>query len=279
MLVVDVSNYTAVPTPEQLQSWKDAGVGAVIVQAIDPPAGYPGGVTVEQINAVNAAGLQAEAYVWLWTESDVAADIARKLSLLEGLPVSRVWLDVEDTTDASVEQRIQTVRDALGVLDAWTEARGLPRAGIYTARWFWPRYMSDTTEFSDRELWDADYDDVADVESGWEPYGGWTSRRVKQYAGTSTLEGVEMVDLNVVADDYVAPEAPEAAPEPPARETPEDWPWPTWYEAAVNYKGIADQLGQAGSDEAALKARVGALESGLASLRDAVDALLAGGGV
>jgi hypothetical protein len=29
-----------------------------------------------------------------------------------------------------------------------------------------------------------------------------------------------------------------------ARETPGDWQWPTWREAAINYKGIADELGQ-----------------------------------
>ena len=28
------------------------------------------------------------------------------------------------------------------------------------------------------------------------------------------------------------------------RETPEDWTWPTWREASINYKAIADDLGQ-----------------------------------
>lgn len=28
------------------------------------------------------------------------------------------------------------------------------------------------------------------------------------------------------------------------RETPDDWPWPTYREAAINFKAIADELGQ-----------------------------------
>jgi hypothetical protein len=30
----------------------------------------------------------------------------------------------------------------------------------------------------------------------------------------------------------------------PVRETPDDWTWPTWREAAINFKAIADELGQ-----------------------------------
>lgn len=28
------------------------------------------------------------------------------------------------------------------------------------------------------------------------------------------------------------------------RETPEDWEWPTWREAAINYEAIARELGR-----------------------------------
>lgn len=41
----------------------------------------------------------------------------------------------------------------------------------------------------------------------------------------------------------------------PERETPDDWDWPTWYEAAVNLRSIANELGQrAEAAEAKLRA-------------------------
>jgi hypothetical protein len=49
----------------------------------------------------------------------------------------------------------------------------------------------------------------------------------------------------VTADSAASPGDPAAQPATEAaRETPDDWPWPTWYEAAINYKAIADHLAE-----------------------------------
>ena len=113
---------------------------------------------------------------------------------------------------------------------------------------------------------------MADAAAGFRPYGGWLTPRIKQYRGTSALAGIGGLDLNVLSvseeQELVAASAPDSAPvtadsaaspgdpaAPPgdpaaqpataaARETPDDWPWPTWYEAAINYRAIADQLGE-----------------------------------
>lgn len=237
MLAADLSNYTSPLTADALAKWKSDGVDLVIVQAIDPPIGYPAGRTRDQIQACSAAGLDVDAYVWLWFGLDVA-DIRRKLSLLDGLTIRKLWLDVEDTAavkydDATCQAKVSA---ALAACDAYATTSATP-TGIYTGRWFWTdqRYMANTTAFADRELWDAAYDGQQTTD-GFVSYGGWQSRALHQYAGTSTLEGIGDVDLDVLSADV---EAAVLAP----RETPADWQWPTWREAAINLKAIADQLG------------------------------------
>lgn len=82
------------------------------------------------------------------------------------------------------------------------------------------------------------------------PWDAW------QYAG-GTLAGVS-VDVSSAVDAF-----PFAAlgSSQPVRETPADWPWPTWQEAAVNYKDIADALGP---ERDALAAKIQAAEAALA---------------
>src|SRR6202022_2011437 len=97
MLAVDISNYTSELTPAALAAWKAGGVELVIVQAIDPPPGFPAGRTQLQIEACLAAGLAVDAYVWLWFDAPTS-DISSKLSILAGLPpVRQLWLDIQDS--------------------------------------------------------------------------------------------------------------------------------------------------------------------------------------
>jgi hypothetical protein len=203
---VDVSNYTSPLSESALIQWRDShDIGLVIVQAINPPAGYPAGQTRQQIEMCVQAGIVTDAYVFLWTNSNVDADMRAKLATLNGLErqVRKLWLDVEDTAGASVDQRLTSIRQALAICDEWSRAHGKPRPGIYTGRWWWRGYLGNTTEFGDRDLWTSQYDGVDDV-TVFSPYGGWTSCRIKQHAGTSTLAGVGNVDLNVLSDAEAA---------------------------------------------------------------------------
>src|SRR4051794_34374489 len=95
-IAVDMSNYTSQLTPAALEGLRNAGVAHVIVQAIEPPPGYPAGQTRQQVEACLAAGFTVDAYIWLWFDLDTA-DIRRKLDLLDGLNIRQLWLDVEDT--------------------------------------------------------------------------------------------------------------------------------------------------------------------------------------
>lgn len=257
-----MSNFTDRLTPTGLQALKDAGVGHVIVQAVDPPPGYPAGRTREQVQACLDAGLTVDAYVWLWFDLD-AADVRRKLHLLDGLDIRQLWLDVEDTAALKYDQPTTEtkVTAALQACDAFASTSGA-RTGVYSGRWFWTdrRYMANTSSFADRDLWDANYDDVADAAIGYAPYGGWQQVAIKQFRGTTAVGGIGGLDVNVLSVEKAGqltaapmpvtsapePPVPPADPQPPAdpyRETPDDWQWTTWREAAVQYKAIADALG------------------------------------
>lgn len=225
-LAFDASNYTSDFSEAAVEAMKNEWFDLAIIQAIDPPPGYPPGKTAGQVAFCAANGLTVDAYLWLWMDLDVS-DITRKLALLEGLPIRQLWLDVEDTAAIKYDQATceQKVAEALAACDLWAEANGLalPRAGVYSGRWYWadPRYMGDTVTFSDRKLWDSDYDGVPDAGFGFAPYGGWTKRAIKQYRGTTVLHGVSGVDLNVLSDEeamslYAEPE-PESS-EPTAAE-------------------------------------------------------------
>lgn len=232
-LAVDVSNWTRPElTADHVRAWRAAGVGLVVVQAVDPPPGYPRGVTREQLDAARNGGVVVDAYVYLWFGNPSVS--LRNLLLLDGERVRRVWLDIEDAEGAA--RLTQGQREAIvdELLDA-CDRYGILPAGIYTGRWFWRPYMADTPRYASRPLWDSRFDGIPDVSANWVPYGGWTERAIKQYAGDASLGGVSGIDLNVVSEGEVVRFE---------RETPESWPWPTWFESAVNYKGIADALGQ-----------------------------------
>lgn len=221
---IDVSNYTGALSQPILRAWKDHyDVRLVIIQSINPPAGYPTGVTRQQLEACAQAGIASDVYLYLWTGSNVEADMRNKLALLNGLEhlVRKVWLDVEDDSHSTPLIRSNAVRQALAVIDGWCAAHSKPRGAIYTARWYWPSYMENTTEFSDRQLWDADYDGLEDTEASWIPYGGWRERRIKQYAGTSALAGQGGIDMNVLSTAEAAELA--MTPSPMADPTPAEF--------------------------------------------------------
>jgi hypothetical protein len=269
MLACDVSNHQGALSVETLRVWREQhGIELLIVQAVDPPRPWPPSQTRQQIEAAHAAGLAIDVYLWVWTHSLQVADMETKLRLLDGLEplVGRLWLDAEDTAAATVEQRMGSIERSLQVLDAWSQARGLPLPGIYTGGWWWRGYLANTRQFGDRALWDAEYDGIADNAQGWHPYGGWTERAIKQYTASGRLPGYGGgLDLNALSETEAARVR---GPQPPARETPEDWPWATWYEAAVNYRGIGDALGGQLTEA---KATLDAQAADVATLQSQID--------
>ena len=155
---VDCSNFTGPLSQDVLTAWRDQhDVGLVIIQSINPPMGYPTGVTRQQIEACAQAGIPTDVYLYLWTNSQVEADMRAKLGILQGIEhlVRKVWLDVEDVNPASVEARISAVERAFVILDGWAIAFSKPTPGLYSARWYWGGYMGNTQWFRARPVWTA----------------------------------------------------------------------------------------------------------------------------
>lgn len=188
VLALDISNYTDPITLDEVNQWKAQGVGLVIVQA------WPGRVQ-QQLAVLKQANMLVDGYVFVY-KGDTPALIKGRLSLLDGYTIRRLWLDVE-----IVGVTLSEVRMALQECDLYPTK--LNPTGVYTAHWYWPTYMRNYQGFSDRLLWDANYDGVADASQDFKPYGGWTWAAIKQYQGTSTVAGVGNVDIDVLSAEEV----------------------------------------------------------------------------
>lgn len=195
MLAVDVSNYTGQLSQANLAAWKARGVDLVIVQAFPMSYATKYWNQRQQMDACQAAGMPFNNYIYDYLHDPTWRDGC--LAGLEGVPLkpAYVWADEEDTTASNMPltKRVSAVAATLTKI----AAAGY-QAGVYTGRWFWVGYMGNTTAFKSYPLWDANYDGVPDPDLGFVPYGGWTHPTIKQYQGTTTLDGVGNVDLDAV---------------------------------------------------------------------------------
>lgn len=187
MLAIDCSNYSGAIDSNQARALAEAGVKRAIVQLVNPRV-----LTHrQQFPALIAAGIDCEAYVYLWFDSDIGQRIRWALSELAQRPgVRRVWLDCEDVTGGqTVESVLAGIREAVSIVEGAGYA-----AGIYTARWWWVAATDDSHEFVRLPLWNAFYDGEPDLDPAG--YGGWDIPRMEQYQGDTTLAGVPFVDLD-----------------------------------------------------------------------------------
>lgn len=125
-----------------------------------------------------SAVLQAQHY---------AAVLATNTTDLDLPPV----LDLEETGGLGPVALQAWVRTFLATLDTLTGRQTI----IYVSPGFWRHQMANTTEFSERPLWIADYN------GGNSPTlplpGGWTNWTFWQYTGSGWVDGVATpIDLN-----------------------------------------------------------------------------------
>ncbi|MFA7248279.1 MAG: GH25 family lysozyme [Dehalococcoidia bacterium] len=189
-LAIDVSNFTGPIEGPQAAALRAAGVRRAVVGTQYPQPPYPAGCAHLQIPALLEAGIEVEAYVYLWFGDDPARQVqdARDAIAPWRDRVRRLWIDVEDES-APLDQDTRAERLRVAI-----EACGTMPAGIYTAAWYWRPFMGDTRAFSSLPLWAAQYDGGPDVLVA--PFGGWTSAAMKQYAADVSIAGLSRVDLD-----------------------------------------------------------------------------------
>jgi hypothetical protein len=185
---VDVSFWETPLAQSQVDCFWDSGVRHVIVgtQQAD--------VAQQQLAMAVARGMTVDAYVYLYWDQDLAAQVDAAFAMTAGSPIGRMWLDIEQAPGSlgakTLEADIQTALTAC-------QAHGLP-CGIYTGSGFWKTYVANTSLFASVPLWWARYNGKASL-SSWssESFGAWTQPVAKQFA-TKPLCGAGGVDWDVM---------------------------------------------------------------------------------
>lgn len=205
---VDLSNYTtnvAVPgsgtsggliTDAHCQEWIANGFTHAVIGTQWPE------VTKHQLEVCHRNGMTLDIYTWLYWNRDITKYVGDRIGLANGYPVGVHWLDAEDDASGrAASTLIATIQTAVNIVQAAGQ-----RAGIYTARWWWPSATGNTTAFSVLPLWHAEYPfkegtvvPLAQAPSldSFKPYGGWKRPAIWQYCGSVQTMGANL-DLNVM---------------------------------------------------------------------------------
>ena len=162
---------------------------------------------ITRIQTMKAAGIEVTVvYGFCYFGNNdyyVNRDVDAAIELAKTFAIPMVWVDAEldaagivGTIPASYpEQRQAQLRAAVNKV----KAAGL-NVGIYTAGWWWPSNMNNSTEWSDLPLWHADYgnNDGAKAPVTRVNYGGWTDVTLHQYTSTKPLCGRPNRDWNYI---------------------------------------------------------------------------------
>ena len=135
------------------------------------------------------AGLLVSAYHVMRFDQDPQAQVDHFLAVLDGrVPDLPLVLDLERTDHASSDTITASIGVALERLESLVDRRPL----IYTARWWWHRYVRSRVRWADYDLWIASYTR--------EPYlpREWTQWQFWQYTAKGRVAGISgrTVDLN-----------------------------------------------------------------------------------
>lgn len=187
-LWVDMSNWTKELTSGMLDDLRAAGYVGAIVQAITGNDGIS--YTSRQLAALSIGRFRIAGYLWCFPGASPSS-IQGRLAMFDGYALEFLALDVEQVGVS----RADVDRD-LAECDSY---RGTP-TWIYSGKWFFDlQGWSGQNWWAERSLWDSAYDGNPDLAAGFVPYGGWVSRRMKQFMGTSSVGRLQQVDLNMLA--------------------------------------------------------------------------------
>lgn len=139
-------------------------------------------VTRQQLEMALARGMSVDAYVYLYWDRDMAAQVQTAFDRVRGFPIGRLWLDIEES---AAGRNAQTIIDLTqqSVDACRAKAPAGVQCGIYTGPGYWKSALANTTRFADVPLWYAQYNDLTSL-SSWsrERFGGWAAPAAKQWA-------------------------------------------------------------------------------------------------
>lgn len=192
----DVANFTRLWTTTDLDSLNAAGVIRLIV------GGSYGPIARQQLEVASAdARFDVQAYAFVEFGDIASATLAldRCLAAMDGLPVSRCWLDCEAGVagwhPVDVLARIQW---AIDYLKAHRPDLAL---GIYSARWWWDTATGSSHETFGLPLMYACYNRNGFQWEHGEAFGGWAENEVymKQFAGSVPTCGLN-TDQSIITE-------------------------------------------------------------------------------
>jgi hypothetical protein len=137
-------------------------------------------VTRQQLEMADARGMTLDAYVYLYWDRDMTAQVDDAFATAASFPIGRMWLDVEESAGGrSASTLLALVRQAVDAC----RAHGAAECGIYTRGTYWTASLANTTELADVPLWYARYNHLTSLDS-WatERFGGWDRPAAKQWA-------------------------------------------------------------------------------------------------
>ena len=193
---IDLSNFW-LPGPinddeafERMHQAKEEGYSHVIALA-NPP--FPS-VCNQQLDAAVRAGMTIDAYWYVYFSRDLETQIEICRYATEGLPVGKLWIDLEDEPNSDP----YSVLGQISLLAKLARGKGFDPA-IYTRRDWWFRNTGDSRKFSSYKLWIAEWDDVnVCTPTNFRGLGGWWRPAWKQWLANQEVAGMK-VDLNIAA--------------------------------------------------------------------------------
>lgn len=196
-LVLDVSTYDY--STFNASCFYDSGVRRIIIGC------HPKAQAEQMIMWARAAGIEVIGlYGFVYFGRDpyyVHRDTDNAVSLALKYGIKRIWMDAElDAIGIGVDVPASNPMERefqLLQVQRKIEANGL-EPGVYTASWWWPSEMGNSTTFMHLPLWHAGYQSAPITRVN---YGGWTSVAIHQYTSSGGMCGRDVRDLNYLFEE------------------------------------------------------------------------------
>ena len=189
LFAADVSVWETPLAQSEMDCFWDSGVRHVVVGTQDTT------VAREQLAMAVARGMTVDAYVYLYWDKDIAAQVNAAFAMAHGFPIGRMWLDIEaDPKALGQTALVAMIQQGLTTC----AANGTVGCGIYSGPGWWKSYVGNTGAFATTPLWYALYNKQRSL-SDWttEKFGQWASPVGKQFQ-TAPLCGVGGADWDVL---------------------------------------------------------------------------------